>query len=55
MKSDDEATSGDVIEPTALQITKAVHILHIWGGLRDRHLDVDAIVSKMLTAALNAE
>jgi hypothetical protein len=36
------------------EINAAVKMLYVWGGLRDRHLDADAIVAKMLVAAHNA-
>ena len=41
-------------EPSQREIDAASKVLHIWGGLRNRYLDNEAIVRRMLTAAAEA-
>jgi len=40
--------------PSDSEISEASKVLHIWGGLRDRNLDDQAIVRRMLIAASDA-
>lgn len=44
--------SEDTITPA--MVSAAVRVLRSWGGLRDSHLDEDAIARRMVTAALAA-
>jgi len=43
------------LELTQQEVDAAYGVLRTWGGLRDRHLDSEAIVRRMLLAAAKAK
>lgn len=47
--------ADDGYTPSEQEISSALRVLFLWGGLRDRHLDEQAIVTRMLVAAHNGK